>query len=177
MYQHCSNYCISCTNTEQNYIQQSSVKDNSYVDEITGDDQCELWNNLNSYKKNGNTVGQCISYSQISRKLMSQLEGRLCVLSPLSLVSQWNNTAVFTWNLQHKSREANICLIHFLLRMVWNKDCFITIALQLCFRICHYECSRKPGGVEIEWDISAVVYADNNLLCENINTKYKNTEA
>jgi hypothetical protein len=33
-------------------------------------------------------VGQCISYSQISRKPMIQLEGRFSGIPPLSLVSQ-----------------------------------------------------------------------------------------
>jgi hypothetical protein len=33
--------------------------------------------------------------------------------------------------------------------------CFITTTFQLCFRICHQEDPRKPGGTEIEWDTSA----------------------
>jgi hypothetical protein len=32
---------------------------------------------------------------------------------------------------------------------------FITIALQLCFGICHQKGSREPGRTEIEWDTSA----------------------
>jgi hypothetical protein len=36
-------------------------------------------------------------------------------------------------------------------------DAFITIDFQLCFRMCHYEVPRKPGGTEIKWDTSAVV--------------------
>jgi hypothetical protein len=29
---------------------------------------------------------------------------------------------------------------------------FITIALQLCFGVCHQEGPREPGKTEIEWD-------------------------
>jgi hypothetical protein len=29
--------------------------------------------------------------------------------------------------------------------------CFITIAFQLCFRICHQEGSGKQRGLEIKW--------------------------
>jgi len=36
-----------------------------------------------------------------------------------------------------ESGWANICLTRFLLRMFWHKECFIIIAFQLCFRICH----------------------------------------
>jgi hypothetical protein len=32
---------------------------------------------------------------------------------------------------------------------------FITTAFQLCFRICHQEGSREPGGTDTEWDTSA----------------------
>jgi hypothetical protein len=39
----------------------------------------------------------------------------------------------------------------------WSKTrrCFIATAFQLCFRICHQESPRKPGGTEIRWDTSA----------------------
>jgi hypothetical protein len=38
-------------------------------------------------RKNGNTMRQCISYLQTSRKLMIQLGGRPCTIFSLSLVS------------------------------------------------------------------------------------------
>jgi hypothetical protein len=58
----------------------------------------------------------------------------------------------------------------------WSKikRCFIAISLKLCFRICHYEGPRKPGGTEIKWDTSAAV--DMNLLGDNIDTIKKNIE-
>jgi hypothetical protein len=34
-------------------------------------------------------------------------------------------------------------------------DSLITIAFQLCFRICHQEGPREPGGTDTEWDTSA----------------------
>jgi len=41
-------------------------------------------------------------------------------------------------------------LMHFLFRMVWNKKCFITVAFQICFRICHQEGPRKSGRLGLE---------------------------
>jgi len=38
-------------------------------------------------RKDGNTMLQCISYLQISRKFMIQLEGRSCIIFSFSLVS------------------------------------------------------------------------------------------
>jgi hypothetical protein len=36
-----------------------------------------------------------------------------------------------------------------------TRSCFIAIAFQLCFRICHLEGPGKPGGTEIKWNTSA----------------------
>jgi hypothetical protein len=50
-------------------------------------------------------------------------------------------------------------------------------AFQLCFRICHLEGPRKPGGTEIKWGTSGAVYADDgNLMGDNIDTTKENRE-
>jgi hypothetical protein len=36
-----------------------------------------------------------------------------------------------------------------------TRRCFITIAFQLCFEICHQEGPRETGRSETEWDTSA----------------------
>jgi hypothetical protein len=36
-----------------------------------------------------------------------------------------------------------------------TRRCFIAIAFQLCFRICHEEGPERPGGTEMKWDASA----------------------
>jgi hypothetical protein len=52
---------------------------------------------------------------------------------------------------------------------LFETRCFIATALQLCFRICHYEGPRKPGGSENKWTHQQLVYADDvNLLGDNI---------
>jgi hypothetical protein len=52
-----------------------------------------------------------------------------------------------------KSIQVNISLILF--RTVWNKRYFITIALQLHFRICHQEGPRRQTEPGTEWDTLA----------------------
>jgi sorting nexin-29 len=53
----------------------------------------------------------------------------------------------------------------------------ITIAFQLCFRICHCEGAGKPGGTELNGSHQLLAYADDvNLLGDNIYPTKKNTE-
>jgi len=47
-----------------------------------------------------------------------------------------------------QSGQANICLTCFLLGMVWTRRCFIVIAFQLRFSVCHKKGSGKPGWLE-----------------------------
>jgi len=47
----------------------------------------------------------------------------------------------------------------------------MTITFELCCRICHEEGSGKPGWIEIKWQTSAFVYADDfNILGGSIHT-------
>jgi hypothetical protein len=55
--------------------------------------------------------------------------------------------------------------------------CFIAIAFQFCFRICHQESTRKSSLFGIAWTHQLLVYADDvNLLGDSINTIKENTE-
>jgi hypothetical protein len=69
-------------------------------------------------------------------------------------------------------KHLSICL---LFRMVQNKEmlychCFLTL-----IRIHHYECPRKPRGLNLNGTHQLLLYADDvNLLEDNINTKKKN---
>jgi hypothetical protein len=50
----------------------------------------------------------------------------------------------------------------------------VTIALQLCLRICHYVGSSKPSGVKLNGTHQFLVYADDvNLVGESIDTLRK----
>jgi len=49
--------------------------------------------------------------------------------------------------------------------------------LQLWFRVHHYECSSKPGWLEIKWYTSSFVYADDvSVLGGKMRTLKKKTE-
>lgn len=53
----------------------------------------------------------------------------------------------------------------------------IDVALRL-FRItCHKEEPRKPIGTRMIWDTRSYMFADDNLLCKNVNTIKEGTEA
>jgi len=55
--------------------------------------------------------------------------------------------------------------------------CFITIAFQLCFRICHHE-GLRIQELELDGTYQHIVYAnDVYILGENTNTIKENTEA
>jgi hypothetical protein len=61
----------------------------------------------------------------------------------------------------------------------WSKTnrCFIAIAFQLCFRICHAECQENQVGLKLYGTHHLLVYADDiNLLGDNIDIIKKNTE-
>jgi hypothetical protein len=56
--------------------------------------------------------------------------------------------------------------------------CFIAIAFQLCYGICHQEGSGIPGGLEIKRHTSVLFYAhDVNILSGSVHAIKKNTEA
>jgi hypothetical protein len=52
-------------------------------------------------------------------------------------------------------RLIKMCLNETYSKIRIGKHLFIATAFQLCFRICHQEGPRKPGGIEIKWDASA----------------------
>jgi len=66
--------------------------------------------------------------------------------------------------------------MHFLFRMVWNKECSITVMFQLYLRICHQECPRKSERLELNGMHWLLVYAHNvTILYRNIHTITNNT--
>jgi hypothetical protein len=59
-----------------------------------------------------------------------------------------------------------------------RRRCFITIAFQLCFRICHYEDLANHEVLKLDGKHQLLVYADDvNILGESTYTIKKNTEA
>jgi hypothetical protein len=55
--------------------------------------------------------------------------------------------------------------------MIRNKEMFIVIAFQLCFRICHQEGLRKLGRIGIDRTHQLLLCADDvSTLGGNINT-------
>ena len=74
-----------------------------------------------TFRKNGNTMRQCISCLKTSRNPMIQLGGSPCIIFSLNLVSQ---------------ETCNYCII--LLRMLWKKEmlfhhCFSTLLFNITF--------------------------------------------
>jgi len=83
------------------------------AEEIIEDHQCGFRRNMSTtvhmfcilkiIDKNGNIMKQCISYLQISRKIMIELGQRSCIIS-LFLISHETgkaNNNVSEWNLRH----------------------------------------------------------------------------
>ena len=77
--------------------------------------------------------------------------------------------------LTTQSGQARIFLIY----QEWfeTRICFIAIAFQLCFRVCHQEGQANQDGLKLNGSHQLLVYADGNILGRSVHAIKKNTEA
>jgi hypothetical protein len=155
-----------------------------YVEEIISYHQCGFRRNISAadqifcirqcwgkWEYNG-TIYQLFiyfekSYDSVMRKLLYNIPTEVGILIELiRLIKKFDR------NLSKVHTGKN--LMHFLLRISQTRRRFISIASQLCFRMCHQEFPRKSERFELNGKRQLLVCADDvSILGESINTIQK----
>lgn len=156
-----------------------------YADKIIGGHQCEFCHKRSTtdhifyicqilgkkkWEYNGEVhqlfIDFKMTYDSVSREDMYNILFEFGV--PMKLV----RLICVCLNEMYNRVQVGIFLAHFQLWMIWTRKCFVATAFQLCFTMCHYGCSSKPGGVDSQVLVYAVLA---NLIGESMHTIKRNT--